>query len=36
MPGVWRSNAYLLVSFPLGIATFVCLVTALSLGHRPR
>ena len=32
MPGVWRSNAYLLVSFPLGIATFVCVVTLLSLG----
>ena len=32
MPGVWRSNAYLLVSFPLGIATFVWVVTAFSLG----
>ena len=32
MPGAWRSNLYLLVSFPLGGIAFVCLVTLLSLG----
>ena len=32
MPSVWRSNAYLLVSFPVGTATFVFFVTMLSVG----
>jgi signal transduction histidine kinase len=32
MPGVWRSNAYLLVSFVLGTITFTYFVTMLSLG----
>jgi signal transduction histidine kinase len=32
MPGVWRSNLYLLASFPVGIATFVFFVTMISLG----
>jgi signal transduction histidine kinase len=32
MPGVWRSNVYLLVSFPIGIVTFVWVVTMLSVG----
>ncbi len=32
MPNVWRSNLYLLASFPIGILTFVWVVTALSLG----
>jgi signal transduction histidine kinase len=32
MPSVWRSNLYLLASFPVGIFTFVFFVTMLSLG----
>src|SRR5215212_7572864 len=32
MPSVWRSNVYLLVSFPIGLVTFVYFVTMLSLG----
>ncbi len=32
MPGVWRSNTYLVLSFPLGILTFVWVVTAASVG----
>ena len=32
MPGVWRSNAYILASFPIGGVTFVYFVTMLSLG----
>ena len=32
MPSAWRSNIYLLLSFPIGILTFVWVVTALSLG----
>ena len=32
MPGVWRSNAYILSSFPIGGITFTYLVTMLSLG----
>jgi signal transduction histidine kinase len=32
MPSVWRSNAYLLASFPLGIATFVWFLTMILLG----
>ena len=32
MPGVWRSNTYILVSFPIGGITFVYFVTMLSLG----
>src|SRR3954447_18015228 len=32
MPSVWRSNLYLLASFPIGIATFVFFVTMLSIG----
>ena len=32
MPGVWRSNSYLFTSFPIGITTFVWVVTMLSLG----
>ena len=32
MPSVWRSNLYLLASFPVGIFTFVFFVTMLSVG----
>jgi signal transduction histidine kinase len=32
MPSVWRSNVYLLVSFPLGGLTFAYFVTMVSLG----
>jgi signal transduction histidine kinase len=32
MPSVWRSNVYLLASFPIGMVTFVWVVTALSVG----
>ena len=32
MPGVWRRNTYLVLSFPLGLLTFVWIVTALSVG----
>ena len=32
MPSVWRSNGYLLASFPIGIVTFTWFVTMLSLG----
>jgi signal transduction histidine kinase len=32
MPGAWRSNLYLLASFPIGLATFVWIVTVLSVG----
>ena len=32
MAATWRGNTYLLVSFPVGIATFVFLVTAISVG----
>ena len=32
MPSAWRSNVYLLLSFPIGIATFVWVVTALAVG----
>ena len=32
MAATWRANTFLLVSFPVGIATFVFLVTAISIG----
>jgi signal transduction histidine kinase len=32
MPSAWRTNAYVLVSFPVGIATFTFFVTMISLG----
>src|SRR4051794_28002170 len=32
MPGTWRGNVYLVVSFFVGLATFTFLVTAISLG----
>jgi signal transduction histidine kinase len=32
MPGTWRANEYLVVSFAVGIATFTFFVTAISLG----
>jgi signal transduction histidine kinase len=32
MPGVWRSNAYILASFPIGGLAFTYFVTMLSLG----
>ena len=32
MPSVWRSNLYLLASFPVGIFTFCFFVTMLSVG----
>src|SRR5699024_3594675 len=32
MPSVWRSNLYLLASFPVGLATFVFFVTMISVG----
>jgi signal transduction histidine kinase len=32
MPGVWRSNAYILASFVLGVITFTYFMTMVSLG----
>jgi signal transduction histidine kinase len=32
MPGTWRGNVYLVVSFFMGLATFTFLVTAILLG----
>jgi signal transduction histidine kinase len=32
MAATWRANTYLLVSFPVGIATFTFLVTAIAIG----
>jgi signal transduction histidine kinase len=32
MAATWRGNTYLLASFPVGIATFVLLVTGISIG----
>src|SRR5215208_7074130 len=32
MAATWRGNTYLLVSFPVGVATLELLVTAISLG----
>jgi signal transduction histidine kinase len=32
MAATWRGNLYLLVSFPVGIATFTFLVSAISIG----
>ncbi len=32
MAATWRGNTYLLVSFPVGIASFVFLVTGISVG----
>ncbi len=32
MAATWRGNTYLLASFPVGIATFVFLVTGISIG----
>ena len=32
MAATWRGNTYLLVSFPVGIASFVLLVTGISVG----
>ena len=32
MAATWRSNTYLLVSFPVGIASFTFLVTGISVG----
>ncbi len=32
MAATWRGNTYLLVSFPVGVATFTFLVTAISVG----
>ena len=32
MAATWRANTFLLVSFPVGIATFVFLITAISIG----
>ncbi len=32
MPGVWRSNTYIVASFPIGGITFTYFVTMLSLG----
>ena len=32
MAATWRANTFLLVSFPVGLATFVFLVTAIALG----
>src|SRR3954452_17635292 len=32
MPGTWRGNVYLVVSFFVGLATFTFLMTAISLG----
>jgi signal transduction histidine kinase len=32
MSAIWRGNTYLLVSFPVGIATFAFLVTTIALG----
>jgi hypothetical protein len=32
MAATWRANTFLLVSFPVGIATFSFLVTAIALG----
>jgi hypothetical protein len=32
MAATWRANTFLLVSFPVGIATFAFLVTAITLG----
>src|SRR3954451_5788565 len=32
MPGTWRANEYLVVSFLMGIATFTLFLTAISLG----
>jgi signal transduction histidine kinase len=32
MPSVWRSNLYLLASFPVGLVTFIYFVTMISLG----
>src|SRR3954470_20820984 len=32
MPGTWRANEYLVVSFLIGMATFTLLLTAICLG----
>jgi signal transduction histidine kinase len=32
MAATWRGNTYLLVSFPVGLATFIFLVTMISVG----
>ena len=32
MAATWRANTFLLVSFPVGVATFAFLVTAISIG----